>query len=341
MPEQPSRDGPPWPPRLAERCISAASGRRPRPLTCRRRRRARCRRPARRRAGRAPSAGRSWTSTGRSRAAPGGRRGRVVVEALQPSRSSVPSSTAVGQRPAVARLLAAEPDREQLVVGKLEEAPGRQADRRCARRRSNAACADASDTCCSRMMWSSVAKAGFAVPQRRRVRTARRCRRDPGPARSSSATAGLEAVPGSSGAFGSPPTGDRAVLAETGRPAADRRAALRAAQPRPRVLAERRPVVAALLEDDQAAAERRRPAADLVIDARSSARSRRSDRARRCRSRARRRRSSPASRRSPRAPGRRPRGSPRSSSRRGSGMFRFSPAPSPSPVSSARPRKYG
>ena len=118
-------------------------------------------------------------------------------------------------------------------------------------------------------------------------------------------------------------------------------AALGAAQPGPRVLAERRPVVAALLEDHQPPPEGRRPAGRSRGRHRSSARSRRSGRGRTCRTRARRPRPSPARPRSPRARGPWPRGSPRWSPRRASGMFRFSPAPSPSPVSSARPRKYG
>ena len=92
------------------------------------------------------------------------------------------------QRPAVARLLAAEPDREQLRVREGRGIGRASAGRAACRSRSKAACADASETCCSRMMWSSVANPG-AGPTAAADRSARRSRRGPGRAPPSSVTA--------------------------------------------------------------------------------------------------------------------------------------------------------
>ena len=121
-------------------------------------------------------------------------------------------------------------------------------------------------------MWISVAKPGGAVPQWRRAVAGH----DPGEvgvARGEFVDRAHEDVAGQRAAGGSrsrrcrqpatapvspnPPDGS----GSKGRP-------FRTAEPRPRVLAERRPVVAALLEDDQATAGRRHSAADLVIDVR-------------------------------------------------------------------------
>ena len=128
VPEEPRRDGPPGPPRLAERghlggvgpvaeALDLGDGRL----------RARCRRPARRRAGRGPSAGRSSRSTGRCPGSPGAPAWTASSSSpASASRSSAPDSIAVGERAAVARLLAAEPDGQQLGVGQREEARRRE-----------------------------------------------------------------------------------------------------------------------------------------------------------------------------------------------------------------------
>ena len=90
------------------------------------------------------------------------------------------------QRPGVARLLAAEPDRQQLRVVEREERRRASGGPIASPSRSNAACADASDTCCSRIRWTSVAKPGSRAhsgggPKRSRiVASPGRARRAPG-----------------------------------------------------------------------------------------------------------------------------------------------------------------
>src|SRR6478752_2623248 len=135
------------------------------------------------------------------------------------------------------------------------------------RSRSNAARADASETCCSRTMWSSVAKPGSRShsgggPWRATI-----------PARSASRTASCSTaarrpsrVSGWSAIAPARLPGDRATLAKTPGRQRIERPTLCTAQPGSCVLAERRPVVAALLEDDQAPAESGGPPADLVVD---------------------------------------------------------------------------
>ena len=124
VPEQPRGDRAPRPPGLAERDHLD----RIRPVAealdlADRLRRARCRRPATRRAGRGPSAGRSSRSTARCPGSPGARAWTASSSsAASPSRSSAPRLDRGRQRAAVARLLAAEADRQQLGVGQLEEA---------------------------------------------------------------------------------------------------------------------------------------------------------------------------------------------------------------------------
>ena len=153
--------------------------------------RARCRRPARRRAARGPSAGRSSRSTGRCRGAPGA---RAWTSSSSRPRQPVEVERAgldrLGQRAAVARLLAAEPDGQQLGVGRARgSGPGVSGSAARRASRSKAACADASETCCSRMMWSERREAGLAVPQRRRPVALDDRRRGRRPAPASSATA--------------------------------------------------------------------------------------------------------------------------------------------------------
>ena len=72
------------------------------------------------------------------------------------------------ERPRVARLLAAEPDGQELRVVEAEERSRASAGRPRARSRSNAACAEASETCCSRIRWTRVGKPGSRAHSGRR-----------------------------------------------------------------------------------------------------------------------------------------------------------------------------
>ena len=182
--------------------------------------------------------------------------------ASSPSRSSAPVSIGRGQRPSVARLLAAEPDRQQLGVGQLEEARRRQRIGHGPQPIEGGPRRGERDL----LLEDDVEErpeARARGPTAAAGRSARRSR--PGPHRD--ARAPRPRTPGwpSSAPSRRPSTRrairDRAAFAEAARRQRIERAALRAAQPGPGVLAERRPVVAALLEDDEPPPERavRRP----------------------------------------------------------------------------------
>ena len=224
---------------------------------------------------------------------------------------------------AVARLLAAEADRQQLGVGQLEETGRRErigggaqpVEGGLRRRQRDLLLEDDVEQRRESPARDPTAAAGRSGRRsrrgRRRARRAHRRRQSASVATSAGAGVGRSARPASAG--------DRATLAE---PAGGQRiegAAFGAAQPGPGVLAERGPVIAALLEDDQAPARAPQSAGRSRGRRRSSARSRRSGRARTCRTRARPRPPSRARPRSPRAPGPRPRGSRRWSPRRAAG----------------------
>src|SRR6188472_3538498 len=136
---------------------------------------------------------------------------------------------------------------------------------------SNAARAEASETCCSRTMWSRVGKPGSrsqsgggpwraTIPARSASRAASSSTAASRPSWVSGRSA--RAVPASPCSL----PGDRATFPEPPGRQRIEGPALRASKPRPGVLAERWPVIAALLEDDEAPAKSRGPPADLVID---------------------------------------------------------------------------
>ena len=84
----------------------------------------------------------------------------VVIERREPVDVQRAVLDGRRQRPGVACLLAAEPDREQLARRRGAGTSTGSADRPSRASRSKAACADASETCCSRIRWTSVGKPG-------------------------------------------------------------------------------------------------------------------------------------------------------------------------------------